>query len=84
MTKRIPTENGPDSPDSAYTDMRYRPIMSRMGIQTGDKVTSSHEYSSDTWLVDGISKDRATIRHIDTGNVERVYDSWFKSAELVE
>lgn len=82
MSNRIPTQKGPDSPDSAYTDKRYRPIMSNMGIEPGDTVQSPHY--GDTWTVEAIRKDRATIRHKETGNVERVYDSWFKSVELID
>jgi hypothetical protein len=82
MSNRIPTENGPNSTDSAYADMRQRPIITRMGIQVGDTVQSPH--GGDTWRIEGIARDRATIRHMDTFEVSRVYDSWFKSVELAE
>jgi hypothetical protein len=55
-----------------------------MGIEVGDIVESSNEYMNDQWKVEGFSRDKATIRHLDSDSVERVYDSWFKSVEIVE
>jgi len=84
MTDRIPTESGPDSPDPAYRDKRQRPTITRMGIEVGDIVESSNESMDDQWKVEGFSRDKATIRHLESGSVERVYDSWFKGVEIVE
>jgi hypothetical protein len=80
MSNRIPTTNGPDSPDSAYTDTRYRPIMSDMGIEKGDIVKSPN--TGDSWEILGIHRDKARIRNTETYEVHRVMDSWFKCVEL--
>jgi hypothetical protein len=82
MSNRIPTTNGPDSSDPAYRDRRYRPVITDKGLTVGDTVQSPQ--TGDTWRIEGISKDRATVRHLETNTVERVYDSWFSGVKPVE
>jgi hypothetical protein len=82
MTNRIPTESGPDSPDSAYRDKRYHPVISRKDITSGDTVESPT--TGDRWTVEHISNGMATVRQTDTDTVGRVPDSWFTSVEPVE
>ena len=75
---RIPTEKGPESPDPAYTDMRYFPIISNMGLEKGDIVVAKH--TKDSWEILSIgSRGKALIENTDTGKKSRVTDSWFKS-----